>query len=199
MTGMMELDQKKKDQNVWIMHGQVLKQTSSVLMNFASGQKKLVLNRWSQSTLEQEVLKMPAIWLNIATIRVEPIGVIWEPRTDIQNHIISNIGALGMRWKEAGRQDICQQKIIQRKHLKQQRSWDGLILLLNWLPAEAVMKCYQPIWNGTEQCWQIFIIRLIIYQLITIQWTQDREQQIILLPINSWILISKTAQKLLSM
>ena len=42
---MMELDQKKKDQNVWIMHGQVLKQTSSVLMNFASGQKKLVLNR----------------------------------------------------------------------------------------------------------------------------------------------------------
>ena len=37
--------QKKKDQNVWIMHGQVLKQTSSVLMNFASGQKKLVLNR----------------------------------------------------------------------------------------------------------------------------------------------------------
>ena len=45
MTGMMELDQKKKDQNVWIMHGQVLKQTSSVLMNFASGQKKLVLSR----------------------------------------------------------------------------------------------------------------------------------------------------------
>lgn len=36
---------KEKDQNVWIMHGQVLKQTSSVLMNFASGQKKLVLNR----------------------------------------------------------------------------------------------------------------------------------------------------------
>ena len=27
-----------------------------------------------------------------------------------------------------------------------------MILLLNWLPAEAVMKCYQPIWNGTEQC-----------------------------------------------
>ena len=46
MTGMMELDQKKKDQKRnRIMHGQVLKQTSSVLMNFASGQKKLVLNR----------------------------------------------------------------------------------------------------------------------------------------------------------
>ena len=54
-----------------------------------------------------------------------PGGTYWSDlraRTDIQNHIISNIGALGMRWKEAGRQDICQQKIIQRKHLKQQRS-----------------------------------------------------------------------------
>ena len=53
-----------------------------------------------------------------------PGGTYWSDlrAQNIQNHIISNIGALEMRWKEAGRQDICQQKIIQRKHLKQQRS-----------------------------------------------------------------------------
>ena len=43
------------------------------------------------------------------------------------------------------------------------------------------------------------IAKNILQPLVAVSYTHLRVQQIILLPINSWILILKTAQKLLSM
>ena len=61
---------------------------------------------------------MQEIWLNIAIIREEPIGVTFESKMEVKNLITLSIGVLAMKWRVVGRPVIFLQRIIPRKHWK---------------------------------------------------------------------------------